>query len=361
MALIGIILLIIVIFSFLVLTHEAGHFVMARRSGVEVEEFGLGFPPRIAGVRRGKTLYSINALPFGGFVRMKGENLTDTRPGTYGGASFGAKTRILFAGVTVNALTAFLILFGLALTGLPPLMAHQFSSGTPAYSQPKQVMVVDVLPSSPAAGAGLRRGDIILGSGGQKFSDEQDLLNFTKAHAGQTVRFQVSHHGNVRTVMPHLRPPQATNGYLGVTPFQTEKLKYDLPHAFVTAGGLTVQLVWATLTAFVGLVAGLFAHGTVSSNVAGPVGIVVLLKAVTNLGVAYVLIFVASIALSLAVINALPIPPLDGGGWALAAIQRLTRSRLSENLVGAVSFAGFAALVLLMLVVTFFDIKRLHP
>ncbi len=360
MALIGIIALVILIFGFLVFVHELGHFIMAKRAGVEVEEFGFGFPPRLVGKQVGATLYSLNWIPLGGFVRMKGENLADTSTGTFGAATFTQKTKILFAGVTMNALTAYAILLYLCLTGLPPVIAGQFSYGHAIQAQPKQDLVVDVVSGSPAAAAGFRRGDIILGGDGRSFSDEDQLIAFTKAHAGQTVSLQVEHHGVTRTVTPHLRGPHATNGQLGVTPFQTYKLRYSLLQAVVTAAGITGQLIWGTLLAFGGLIAGLFVHGQVSSDVAGPVGIVVLLKAVTDLGVAYVLIFVASISLSLAVVNALPIPALDGGRWALAAVQRVTRRRLSEAAETAVHATGFAALILLMLGVTFFDIKHLH-
>jgi regulator of sigma E protease len=360
MAIIGIIALVILIFGFLVFIHEFGHFVMAKRAGVEVEEFGFGFPPRVLGKQVGGTLYSLNWIPLGGFVRMKGESLADISPGSFGGASFWQQTKILFAGVSMNALAAYCILLFLCLTGLPPLLAGQFNFGTPTYAQPKQDLVVDVISGSPAAAVGLQRGDIILSGDGKTFSNEDQLITFTKAHAGQVVTLKVEYRGVTRVVRPHLRGPHVADGQLGVTPFQTYKLRYNLPHAVVTAAGLTVQLIWATLSAFVGLIVGLFAHARVSNDVAGPVGIVVLLKAVTDLGVAYVLIFVASISISLAVVNALPIPALDGGRWALAAAQKLTRRRLSEKRETAVHATGFAALMLLMLIITFFDIKHLR-
>ena len=359
MAVVGIILLVILIFGFLIFVHELGHFLVAKRAGVVVEEFGFGFPPRIIGKQAGGTLYSLNWIPLGGFVRMKGETMHDTAPGSFGATSFWQKTKILFAGVTMNALTAYFILLYLCVTGLPPVVASQFSYGHPSYAQPKQVMAVAVLKGSPAAAAGLKRGDILLGGDGQRFTTADQLIAFTKAHAGQTVTLDVTHHGVARTVRPHLRGPHVTDGQLGLTPFQTYKQRYNLPDAIVTAAGITVQLVGATLAAFVGLVVGLFAHGQVSSDVAGPVGIVVLLGAVAELGVAYVLIFITSLSISLAVINALPLPALDGGRWALAAGARLARRNLSQKVETAIHASGFAALLLLMAIITFFDIKHL--
>ena len=354
-----VILLVVLIFGFLVFVHELGHFVAARRSGVDVPEFGFGFPPRLVGKKIGKTIYSINAIPLGGFVRMKGETLNDTAKGTFGGTSFWQKTLILFAGVTMNALTAFAMLVFLCLTGLPPVAPGQYSYGNPTYKQPKQVIAVEVAKDSPAQQAGLHRGDLILSANGQPVQSEQQLVDFTKAQAGQTVTLLLEKSGHQRTIRPTLRPPSSKQGFLGVTPFQTYQLKYKLTEAIVTAAGLMVQLMYGTLAAFAGLVSGLFVHGKVSEQVAGPVGIVVLLKSVMDLGLAYVLVFVASISISLAVVNALPLPALDGGRWLMAAVQKITKKQLSVNTESFVHLVGFAALLLLMVVVTFFDIKRL--
>jgi regulator of sigma E protease len=353
-----VILLVILIFGFLIFVHEFGHFVAAKRAGVEVEEFGFGFPPRLVGHSYRGTLYSLNAIPLGGFVRMKGETLEDTAPGSFGATNFWQKTQILLAGVIMNILTAYVLLVVLCATGLPPVIDGQYSFGTPTYAQPKTVMAVDVVAGSPAAIAGLQRGDLIERADGQPMTSENDLLNFTKAHAGQRVTLEVSHHGSTHAIHPQLLGPKAIDGFLGVTPFQTDALRYNLPDAVITAGGITLQLMWATLGAFAGLIAGLFIHGQVSQDVTGPVGIVVLLKNIIDLGVGFVLIFVASISISLGVINALPLPALDGGRWALAVVQRVTRRSLNPTIETWVHAAGFAMLILLMAVVTYFDIRR---
>ncbi len=355
---IGIILLVILIFGILVFVHELGHFLMAKRNGVDVEEFGFGFPPRVIGKKVGKTTYSLNLIPLGGFVKMKGEAIVDDTPGSFGAASFLAKTKILLAGVTMNALLAYGVLVWLCLTGLPPIIAGQYSFGKPNYAQPKQVMAVQVEPGSPAANAGLSRGDIIVSGNGRSLRTEDDLLSFTKAHAGQTVTLKVSKNGEVRTIEPTLRGADKKKGFLGVTPFQTYQQRYGVIDALVTAAGITLQLIYQTFMAFTGLIVGLFAHGQVSNNVTGPVGIVVLLNNIVDLGVPFVLIFVASISVSLAVINVLPLPALDGGRYALVVAQRLTGKALSQRVETIVHATGFAALIVLMLVVTFFDIRR---
>ena len=333
---IGIILLIILIFGVLVFVHELGHFLMARRNGVDVEEFGFGFPPRLIGIKRGKTIYSINLLPLGGFVKMKGESTVDHIKGTFGAASFLAKTKILLAGVTMNALLAFIVLLWLCLTGLPPIIKGQYSFGTTHYAQPKQVMAVAVEANSPAANAGLNRGDMLLSGNGQKLTTEADLLQFTKANAGKTVTLKVKSGDQIRTVEPTLRGPDRKKGFLGVTPFQTYQLRYDFFGALVTAAGITLQLMYQTFLAFAGLIGGLFIHGQVSENVTGPVGIFVLLSNIVDLGLPYILIFVASISISLAVINVLPLPALDGGRYALVVAQRITGKALSQKVENAV-------------------------
>jgi regulator of sigma E protease len=354
----AIILLVILIFGLIVFVHELGHFLAARRSGVEVEEFGFGFPPRIFGRKVGRTLYSINLIPLGGFVRLKGEDSADKAKGSFGAASFRNKSKILLAGVGMNALTAYVIFLFLAATGLPPVLADQFSFGTPTYAQPPRVMAVAVDPGSPADKAGIKRGDLIVQADGRTLTTEDELINFTRKHAGQKVQLTVQHKSTAKELNVQLLPLSASSGFLGVTPFQTFKLKYDILHAPVVAAGILGQLMWATLAAFGGLISGLVVHHKVSDQVTGPVGIVVLLSDIADLGTGYIFIFIASISVSLAVINALPLPSLDGGRWAIAFAQRITKRQLSARAESIIHGVGFAALILLMLVVTFFDIKR---
>ncbi len=353
-----VLLAIILIFGFLVFIHELGHFLAARRAGVEVHEFGFGFPPKIYGKQVGRTEYSINWLPLGGFVKLKGENLTDTSKGSFGATSFRNKTKILFAGVAMNALLAYVILIGLAWTGLPPVIQNQYSYGQPTYAQEKQVMAVGVSEDSPAQQAGIERGDIILTANGSKLTSETDLLTFTKVNAGEKVVLTVEQDGQVKEVNVKLREPTNNEGALGITPFQTYLLQYNFVDGIITATGITIQLAVGTIAAFGNLVVGLFTQGTVSEQVAGPVGIFVLLSNVLNFGIPYVLIFVVSISISLAVINAMPLPALDGGRWVMAAAQKVSKKQMSEKTEGIIHTVGFVALIALMIVVTFFDIKR---
>lgn len=352
-----VILLVVVIFSTLVLVHEFGHFVVARRNGITAEEFGIGFPPRMIGRKIGSTLYSINWLPLGGFVRMKGEDGSSNAKDSFVAATLWVKTKVLLAGVTMNLVLAYLVLLWLCLTGLPPLLANQVNFGHATTVQAPHVIAAQVVKDSPASRAGIKVGETISGSGATTFTDETSLVNFTHAHAGQTINFVLKEGKTSRTLDIHLNPAGNDQGNLGVTPFKAASVRYGAA-APIEAAALAAQLVWATLAGFGGLVTGLVAHHQVSADVTGPVGIVVILSNLIHLGAAYLLIFVASISVSLAVINVLPLPALDGGRLAIAIVNRAVGKRLSPKAEAAIHAVGFALLIALLIVITFVDVKR---
>lgn len=357
------IILVVLIFGSLIFVHELGHFLAARRNGVDVEEFGFGFPPRIFGWRGKKTLYSLNLLPLGGFVRLRGEDGSDTSLGTFAGAGLWAKTKILLAGVGMNALMAYVLLLFLCVVGLPALFASSFRLPTPSSTTPKQVMVVGVESGSPAASAGIVKGDIIATAGAQALSSEDDLTGFTKSHADQTVQLSIRHAGSQRTVMVKLRDAKAGQdaGYLGVAPLQVYNQRFGWQSIWVAAW-LGIQMITATLAGLFGAIIALFVRhaGQAAAQISGPVGIVVILSNIMYLGANYVLFFMATISISLAVINVLPIPAIDGGRLFLIWLGKLRRKAISPELEAKIHTIGFAALILLMVVITILDIKRLH-
>jgi regulator of sigma E protease len=350
------ILLIIVIFSSVVFVHEFGHFMAARRGGIEVEEFGFGFPPRLIGIKRGRTIYSINWLPLGGFVRMKGEDQNDNSKGAFAAAKLNTKVKVLVAGVVMNLLMGYLILTMLALTGLPRIIDGQFRLGPVHYAQEPAVLVVEVVKDSPAAKAGIKTGDLVIAGNGQKFNSESDLTNFTKNHAGETVTLELKQDGTRNSKLIQLNSQSGSTGYLGVTPLRVESQRYGWL-APIVAAGISLQLIWRTLLGFVGLIGGLVVHHQASADVAGPVGIVVILSNVIHLGWSYVWVFVLSICFSLAVINILPIPALDGGRLAITLI-RARYKKLPIELENQINKFGFVALLVLMALVTVIDIRR---
>jgi regulator of sigma E protease len=363
-----IVIVIIVLFASLVLLHEWGHFIAARRGGVEVEEFGFGFPPRIWSKTVGGTRYSINLLPLGGFVSLKGEDNEDRRPGSFAVAKYATRAKILLAGVGMNLLTAIVILYGLCLTGLPALgsgFEPTFLRST--YAQPKQEIMAQVEKGSPADRAGIHRGDYVLSSGGETFTNDQSLRDFTKEHAGQKVTFVVLSSGVKRNVTVTLRSPGSNQGYLGVVSQQVYKLRYDPLNALVAAVYVTGALFVATIVGVFeliihipNLIIDLFSSSVpqAAQAASGPVGIFLILTNISVLGYAYIFLFMANIAVALAAFNVLPLPALDGGRLAIISLQRFWKVKVSSELEAKIHSYGFMALIGLMVVISVYDLRK---
>jgi regulator of sigma E protease len=363
-----VIILIVLLFASLVILHEWGHFVSAKRNGVEVEEFGLGFPPRLWSRKVRGTLYSINLLPLGGFVRLKDEDGGDGAPGTFAGARFGVKAKVLLAGVGMNLITAFVLLYGLCVIGLPALgggFEPRFLQST--YAQPKQLILAEVEAGSPAAKAGLARGDYILSADGTKLETDNALRSFTKDHAGREVMLHVRSKDDERDVRVQLREPNTKQGYLGVVSQQVYKLRYDPLRAVVAAGYITGALFVATIVGVLellvhipALLVGLFSSSVpqAAQTASGPLGIIFILKSISSLGLSYIFLFMANIAVALAAFNVLPLPALDGGRLAVIAVQRVTGRRISADTEAKIHGIGFMVLIGLMVLISVYDLRK---
>ncbi len=362
-------ILVIGIFSLLVFVHELGHFIMARRNGVRVDEFGFGFPPQLLGKKVGETVYSINAIPLGGFVRLSGEDSADRAPNTFGAASVWIKTKIMLAGVVMNTLLAYVLLLVLCLAGLPSAFSNGFNLPKPAAASSKQLLVLEAGKGTPAAEAGIVKGDIILTANGQPLVNETDLTSFTKNHASQEVVFEIKHNGTARTVKLKLRGKEAgrKNGYLGVAPLQVYSTRFGLNSLWVAAW-LTAQMLWLTLVGILqlfvnlpALVGGVFQSGVpqAAQSVAGPIGIFTALGNIKSLGWTYLVFFVTTISIALAVFNLLPIPVLDGGKLFLIWLQKLLKRTFSPETEAKVYLWSMIVLGIFVLMVSVFDIRRL--
>jgi regulator of sigma E protease len=356
---IGLILLVVLIFGLLVFVHELGHFVAARMSGIEVEEFGFGFPPRIFGIKKGKTLYSLNWIPLGGFVRLRGEDAADNQSGSFGAAPFKRKVLVLVAGVLMNALVAYLIMVGVVAAGLPQVLQQEFNLPAGNAGAPR-IMALAVGEGSPAAQAGIVQGELLIKADDHVFVSEEDVVAYNRDHAGQTINLTVENKGEQRQVSVRLRDAEqgAKQGYLGVTPGGVANISYGW-QAPLVAAELTGKLVVGTFMGFVDLIVNLVRSAQVSQGVVGPVGVVSILGSVVAFGWRYVLFFVAQISVSLAVINVLPIPALDGGRLMLVVARRILKRPISAELEAKIHTVGFVALLMFMAVVTYFDLKRL--
>ena len=349
------------VFALLVIVHEFGHFITAKWAGIRVEEFAVGFPPRLFGVQRGETMYSINLLPLGGYVKMPGENgeTTDAEghpdPGTFGAKSASKRAIVLLAGVTMNLILA-VVLFS---------AAEVVGKVTPYAG------VGTVVAGSPAAQAGLQVGDHIISIAGHPvtyFSDviEQTNSSVADAPAGaKTVPVVVSfeHAGSTQpqtVTVQALVHPASGQGHFGIGAdyHYTQVDRVSLAQAPV-AGVRDI----GTVIVDTGNVIGQIVHGTIAANTAvqGPVGIVTDTGAAASLipvsGWYWILFLTAALSLNLAIVNILPIPALDGGRLLLIVIEVLRRGkRLTPEREALVNLIGMGALLFLMLLVTINDV-----
>ena len=386
---------------FLVTAHEFGHFLMARKNGVEVEEFGICFPPRAIAWRKvnGKwrrlkksewedapgegTILSLNWLPIGGFCQMKGESDADTKKGSFGKATYWRKTKILFGGVLANWLVAFAIFTILAWVGMPHFLENQFQvGGDTTIVSIKNVTVTEVKPDSPALAAGMRVNDEIVSlrevdSEGISFVRDVDtLLNYDKAHAGKEVFITYNRGG--KTITSKTKLNEADAEFIlgaGVTGEAVYRSTWSAP---IVGVGLTMQLTGETFKGlgqlFVNLFSGIAKQinpseevrksgaeelESAGNSVSGPIGIVgILFPAMVANGGASLFFFVALISVSLACMNVLPIPALDGGRWLMITIARLRKKKLTKEVEEKIVSRSFMVILIIALIVTILDVTR---
>lgn len=383
----SVVLLIIglLLFIGLVVLHEFGHFLAARRNGVEVEEFGVGFPPR-AWKRKTKKgfLFTINWLPIGGFVKLKGENDSATAPGSFGAASFKTKTKIMLAGVGMNLLAAFVIFTVLGWVGMPQIIENQYSVQSDTKVLNRQVLVGYIESGSPASKAGLQTRDelvSITGGGSVEYYDNEgkllhtdkssaetvkitsasELPSITRKFAGQDVKIKYVHKGKQHVADVRMRTTdEAKNkGILGIAPAELTKTRATWS-APVQAVGLMGQFTSATFKGLGTALSALF-HGDAakaSEQVSGPVGIIFVLRDGSLLGYEFVLLIVGLISLSLAVMNVLPIPALDGGRFYVMLLSRVFGKKLSQDMEERIVGWSFVLLLVLIALITVVDVKR---
>jgi regulator of sigma E protease len=363
----------LVLFIGLVVVHEWGHFIMARRGGVDVEEFGIGFPPKAKTItRKNGTEYTLNWLPLGGFVRLKGEHDADKKKGSFGAAPLNTKVKIMVAGVVMNLLTAYLMLVALAAVGMPKLVDNQFTIKNDEHVTKQQLFAGYVEKGSPAEKAGIKSSDIIISVSGKEQSDTVTTAaafpNITKKYAGQTINIEYSRDGKVTIAPTQLRSTEEVEaskktdnpkGYLGIAPGEYNVSRYTWS-APIVAGGTIVQFTELTFKGLGTALAGLFTgHAKqASEQVSGPVGIFVILQQGTHLGIQFILMIIAVISLTLAIMNVLPIPALDGGRLFVMLIYRAIKKPLSERTEDLIHGTGFAFLMVLFVLITIVDVKR---
>ena len=341
---------VIVAFSALILIHEFGHFIVAKLSGVWVEEFGLGLPPKIISKKIGETVYSLNALPIGGFVRLHGETSADQV--VYKERAFTNKrplTRIAitFAGIAMNflfAIVCFAIVY--SITGIE--------------SNIVDVKILSVDSNSPAATAGIVSGEIVKSVNQTDIKSTKEFKDEIAKYLGKSVKITLD--DKVVTLIPRANPPEG-QGALGVEISDVPQIYYPpvWQRPFVGAWyGLKQALSLSKAVIFgLGDVARSVGQGKAPEHVVGVVGIFAIFIEFAKIGVLAVLNLLGVVSINLAVINLIPFPPLDGSRIGIVIVETLTRKKITPNIENKIYTIGMIILLLLMLIITSREIPQL--
>lgn len=330
-----------VILAVLILVHEFGHFALAKLMGVRVEEFGLGFPPRLRSWSRGGTIYSLNALPLGGFVKMTGENGEDRDPASFGAKPPWQRLLILLFGPIMNLTLAIGIFF------------FSFMGGSPR----GLTVVTAVSAGSPAASAHIRAGDKIVDFAGVHVSYLSDLQQVTSTHLGKPVNIVLMRHNRFLRVLlvPRAKPP-TNQGPMGIALTKVTTVTYSPGKALQ----LSVQQVGDMVGSIPLLLQNVSQHG--GGQVAGPIGIAHLTTRVVQQepqqGPSSLFLFIALLSANLGVLNLLPIPALDGGRIVFVLLSWARRRNLNPEVEGVIHMVGMAVLLMLIVVISYQDIVR---
>ena len=355
------VIIFILILGLLVFVHEFGHFLIARRNGVAVEEFGFGFPPRIFGVKRKGTIYSVNWIPLGGFVKITGEDGEEKEnPKSFASKSPFARARILAAGVAMNFLLA-AVLFSVGFYKGVPQIAEEVRGGS---ARNEKIQIVDVGKNTLAEAMNLQMGDEISGVVGgdgnlTKFSSVEEVQNYMKENQGKEIKLDIKRGKKELklTGIPRTDFPEG-EGPLGIALAKTVEVSYPWYEAVWKGIEYTFSITITFIFFLFGMIWRLITGQPVGLDVSGPVGIAVLTGQVAQLGFDYLVRFTAMLSVNLAIINILPIPALDGGRILFILIEKLKGSPVSQKFEQRAHNLGFALLITLMIFVTFRDFVK---
>lgn len=346
------IILFIAVLLVTVIVHEWGHYIVAKKSGMLVEEFGFGIPPRLWSFKKGETKYSINALPFGGFVKIAGENGIDQETPLdrqFESKPWYKQSAVLVAGVVCNILLAIL------------LFTISFSMGTPTISENGTPTVLHVTKGSPTDLSGIRVGDTIT----KITKYEKELASVETESLRNLIAFSTDpivvtyKNGKQEKTVELIPVKNGENVSLGISVEKVELQKLSLWQSFKKSVNQTFFIAGSIFKTVGTLVSGLFTGGNNSENLIGPVGLANEIKNASNIGFSYLLAFTAMISTNLAVINILPFPALDGGRLIIVLAERVFRRKFSKTTVGYIHAFGFILLIGLMVFLSIKDVKGL--
>lgn len=344
----------------LVVLHEFGHFILAKKFGVRVDEFGIGYPPRLWSKKIGETLYSLNLLPFGAFVQMPGEiGQTEDRR-SFSRQPVSKRAIIAFGGVLSFWLMAVAIFSVVFYLGAPIAVSDEADSNL---INPK-IQITAISAGSPAEVSGLKAGDAILNVKYQMLNVKTDkikeVVELTNTYRGQEIVLTIQRGKEIFDVkvVPRVSPPSG-EGPLGVSLVRTAIKSYPLysaPWQGITA---TVNLTISIIDGYTQAIKNLFKGAPSGVQLVGPVGIFHLLTQAGTLGINYFLQFIGIIAIYLAIFNILPIPSVDGGKLLFLGVEAIRKRPISEEFEQKITTAFFMMLIALAIFVTIKDIGRI--
>ena len=335
----------LLILGLLIFVHEGGHFIAAKLSGIKVEEFGMGFPPRIFGVKRGETIYSLNWIPLGGFCKMLGEE-DPSEPRSFASKRPSVRLAVLAAGPFMNAIL--------------PIILLTIAFMVPRQVEVGKVVIEQVAPDSPAAVAGIAPGDTLLTINGHTIRNIGDVIYDINLDLGTKLTLELEDAvGNQKTatVVPRWNPPPG-EGAVGIQMSMVPTGNITEHDPFWKAVPKSVSSIRDTFVLMGNQIASWVAQKK-APEVTGPVGIFQLTGEVRTAGPSYLLQFIAFISMNLAIVNILPLPALDGGRIAFVFLELARRGkRVSPRTEGLIHYIGFVMLIALILVISYFDIVR---
>src|SRR3989344_4592413 len=347
-------LIFIAVIGVLVVVHEFGHFIVAKRAGMKVEEFGVGFPPRLFGIKKGETTSSISWIRFGGFVKIYGEDGEHRdAPRSFSSKPIGTRLKVIVAGVTMNfLLAAFLLMLG-NYVGIRVGIGNKMDEVSVA-AKNKMVQVVNVVQGSPADQAGLKMFDEIVG-----FETAQEVRDYISANAGKKIELTVRSDSRVEVKEISLPEKDEGDGLLGIVPIRTGLLSYPWYESVWRGTTDAVFLTAQTAVGYYQLFKTLLLKGRLLADVSGPIGIANVTGRAAAVGFRFLLQFVALISVNLAILNIIPFPALDGGRALMLIVEKFKGSPVNQKMEAAINSVGFALLILLMVYATINDISRI--
>ena len=372
------IVLFLLILGVIVFVHELGHFMMAKLYGVKVEEFALGFPPRIFSFKKGETQYSLNAVPLGGYCKIIGEDGEEKNsPRSLGSRSFSQRFLVLSAGVIMNFVLAFVIFSIIFMAGFPQDVTKEnlsvAKSGNYNSSEANdtiqiegaksvrdvKVQISGIVKDTPADQAELEIGDTIIKADEKEIANIEDLQNYTKENLGKPIVLSIlrGEENITKEIAPRAEYPD-NEGAMGISLIKTAVVSYAPLKAIEKGYEYTVHLTIFIIMAFASIIWSLVTTGKTVAEISGPIGIAVMTQQAASMGFMTVLNFTALISVNLAIINALPFPALDGGRLLFLIVEKIKGSPINQRWEAKANNVGFALLMLLMVVVTFKDVAR---